>query len=130
MSAVTPEPKTCAACGRTMTWRKSWAKNWERMRYCSAGCRRQRGTARLDRDLKNAILSLLDQRASGTTICPPEAARLVREDGWREIMERTRSAARRLTSRGAIEIVQVGQRVDPSKARGPIRLRRVDSGSS
>ena len=21
--------KTCIVCGREMTWRKSWAKNWE-----------------------------------------------------------------------------------------------------
>ncbi|MGA0945430.1 MAG: DUF2256 domain-containing protein, partial [Candidatus Nanopelagicales bacterium] len=30
-----PEPKTCARCGRTMEWRKSWARNWDQVRYCS-----------------------------------------------------------------------------------------------
>ena len=32
--------KPCAACGRTMTWRKAWARNWESVRYCSDRCRR------------------------------------------------------------------------------------------
>lgn len=31
--------KPCAACGRTMTWRKAWARNWEQVRYCSDACR-------------------------------------------------------------------------------------------
>ncbi|MDT7849826.1 DUF2256 domain-containing protein [Methylophilus sp. VKM B-3414] len=24
-----------------MTWRKAWAKNWEKVKYCSERCRRQ-----------------------------------------------------------------------------------------
>ena len=32
--------KICEACGRTMTWRKSWAKNWAEVKYCSDACRR------------------------------------------------------------------------------------------
>lgn len=32
--------KPCAACGRAMTWRKAWAKNWPAVRYCSQACRR------------------------------------------------------------------------------------------
>ena len=31
--------KPCVACGRDMTWRKSWAKNWEAVKYCSDACR-------------------------------------------------------------------------------------------
>jgi len=31
--------KTCLACGRPMTWRKAWAKNWDEVRYCSDRCR-------------------------------------------------------------------------------------------
>jgi hypothetical protein len=37
--------KPCAACGRTMTWRKAWAKNWDEVRYCSDACRKARGRA-------------------------------------------------------------------------------------
>ena len=32
--------KLCAACGLTMTWRRSWARNWEEVKYCSERCRR------------------------------------------------------------------------------------------
>lgn len=31
--------KPCAACGRTMSWRKRWAKNWGEVKYCSDACR-------------------------------------------------------------------------------------------
>jgi len=37
--------KPCAVCGRTMTWRKAWAKTWEEVRYCSERCRRQKRAA-------------------------------------------------------------------------------------
>jgi hypothetical protein len=34
--------KLCAVCGREMTWRKAWAKNWESVKYCSDACRTKR----------------------------------------------------------------------------------------
>jgi hypothetical protein len=34
--------KPCAACGRTMTWRKAWARNWDSVLYCSERCRKAR----------------------------------------------------------------------------------------
>ncbi|MDR6990928.1 DUF2256 domain-containing protein [Luteimonas sp. 3794] len=37
--------KLCAVCGRTMTWRRAWAKTWEEVRYCSERCRRNKGAA-------------------------------------------------------------------------------------
>ncbi|WP_295853410.1 DUF2256 domain-containing protein [uncultured Xylophilus sp.] len=39
--------KPCATCGRPMTWRKRWAKNWDEVRYCSDACRKAKpgGTA-------------------------------------------------------------------------------------
>jgi hypothetical protein len=39
-------------------------------------------------------------------------------------MEPARRAARRLVAVGRIEITQHGQVVDPSTAKGPVRLRR------
>ena len=38
--------KPCVACGRPMTWRKRWEKNWDEVKYCSDACRR-RGSAPL-----------------------------------------------------------------------------------
>jgi hypothetical protein len=32
--------KPCVACGRTMTWRKSWERSWDEVKYCSDACRR------------------------------------------------------------------------------------------
>ena len=40
--------KPCAVCGRPMTWRKAWAKNWDDVKYCSDACRRQKRAARED----------------------------------------------------------------------------------
>ena len=31
--------KPCASCGLAMSWRKSWAKNWDSVLYCSDRCR-------------------------------------------------------------------------------------------
>jgi hypothetical protein len=37
--------KPCAACGREMTWRKRWAKNWAQVKYCSDACRQAKSPA-------------------------------------------------------------------------------------
>lgn len=116
-------PKTCASCGRTIEWRAKWAANWDEVRYCSDACRRHR-LDDTDRKLEHAIDTLLDARASGATICPSEAARSVGGDDWRPLMEPARRAARRLVAAGRVEITQGGKVVDPSTAKGPIRLRR------
>lgn len=34
--------KICACCGRPMIWRKSWAKNWDEVKYCGEKCRRSK----------------------------------------------------------------------------------------
>ncbi|MBU6224047.1 MAG: DUF2256 domain-containing protein [Burkholderiales bacterium] len=41
--------KMCFACGKTMTWRKAWAKNWEHVRYCSDACRKSKPTTPKDK---------------------------------------------------------------------------------
>lgn len=106
-----------------MEWRKRWRDSWDEVRHCSDACRRNRPNA-TDRRLEATILELLAERRRDATICPSEAARKVAPDGWRPLMERARAAARRLVAAGEIEIVQKGRPVDPSTARGPIRLRR------
>jgi Protein of unknown function (DUF3253) len=79
----------------------------------------------IDRALELAILELLSHRASGKTICPSEAARMVDPVEWENLMDRSRAAARRLVAQGAIVITQQGRVVDPSTVKGAIRLRRV-----
>lgn len=117
------EDKVCRSCGRAFSWRKKWERDWESVRYCSDGCRR-RGVSVVDRQLEQTIVDLLARRRAGATICPSDAARTVAPDGWRELMEPARRAARRLVAQGAVVITQGGQVVDPSTVRGPIRIRR------
>ena len=127
--------KVCAVCGRRITWRAKWARDWEQVRYCSAACHRD-GLGPTDAALEDAIRELLAARAGSATICPSEAARRVAvregrdgvgvaDEGWRALMEPARRAARRLVARGEVEIVQAGRVVDPSTAKGPIRIRRA-----
>ena len=118
-----PPSKTCVSCGRTITWRKKWERDWEQVRYCSDGCRRTKPDS-TDQALEQAILTLLDTRSRAGTICPSEAARVVAQD-WQQLMEPSRQAARRLVAAGEVEITQGGRVVDPSRAKGPIRIRRV-----
>ncbi|MFD8148654.1 DUF3253 domain-containing protein [Streptomyces sp. NPDC059708] len=80
------------------------------------------------RRLEQVIIGLLDRRAPNATICPSDAARAPyggADDGWRALMEPVRRAARRLVTAGAVEITQGGRPVDPAKACGPIRIRRL-----
>lgn len=119
--------KTCVTCGRAIEWRKKWERDWDQVRYCSDGCRRakpgEQGSA-----LEAAILELLAERGAGKTICPSEAARRVAGDAretWELLMEPARAAARRLVAAGRIVITQGGHVVDPSHAKGAIRLKLV-----
>lgn len=119
---VSQPDKACAVCGRRIEWRKKWERDWDSVRYCSKACRRRKLND-TDRDLEAAILGLLASR--GGTICPSEAARVVDPDGWRDLMEDTRMAARRLVAAGEVEITQHGRAVDCSTAKGAIRIRRI-----
>lgn len=129
------EEKVCAVCGRRIEWRRRWAKDWASVRYCSDACRRRR---REDTGvLEAAVLEALDRRAADATICPSEVARAQAPVGgeggpeaWRELVEPVREAARRLVAAGEVEITQGGRVVDPSTAKGPIRIRRVRSPGS
>ena len=120
-------PKSCVTCGRQITWRKKWERDWDEVKYCSDACRSHKPGA-ADAKLEAVILQLLDQRGAGKTICPSEAARVVAASDdkakWDPLMEPARAAARRLVSAGKIVITQGGVVVDPSTAKGPIRLRK------
>lgn len=123
-TAGAPEPKVCVSCGRTIEWRKKWERDWDQVRYCSDACRRHK-VSDTDRALEASIRDLLSRRAADATICPSEAARAVGGEEWRDLMEPARRAARRLVAAGEVEVTQGGKVVDPSTAKGPIRVRRV-----
>ena len=114
------DEKPCVVCGRTITWRKAWEKNWNEIKYCSDQCRKSRS-----KDLsgfENQILELLKKRGRGLTICPSEVLPM-EEKKDKLKMEEVRQAARRLVHKGQLEITQKGQVVDPSEFKGAIRLR-------
>ena len=106
-----------------MQWRAKWAKNWDTVKYCSDTCRRAKVTA-TDLALEQAIVELLNARARDASICPSEAAQCVGGDNWQPLMEPARMAARRLVAQEKVQITQGGRVVDPSRAKGPIRIRR------
>lgn len=106
-----------------MTWRKAWARSWDEVRYCSQSCRRRKVRA-VDVALENALRAMLAQRPASSSVCPSEVARAVDPEHWRTLMEPARAAARRLVAAGEAEMTQGGRVVDPSGARGPVRVRR------
>jgi hypothetical protein len=73
--------------------------------------------------MDDALMDLARRRGRHATFCPSELARQLAPEDWRPLMEPVREAARRLHAAGRLEILQGGHPVDPSRARGPIRLR-------
>ena len=108
------------SCGRTIEWRRKWARDWEQVRYCSDACRRRKVTD-VDVALENALRQALDRR--GASVDPLTIARTLGGDGP-DLAEPARRAARRLVATGDFELVAQGRVVDPSTAKGAIRLRR------
>lgn len=43
--------KTCPSCGRPFAWRRKWAKDWDRVIWCSDRCRGRRGAAAATGDM-------------------------------------------------------------------------------
>lgn len=76
-----------------------------------------------DRELEDKIRQLLDARSRDATICPSDVARAMSDNEWRELMEPVRRSARRMVEAGEVEITQKGFAVDPSTAKGPIKIR-------
>jgi hypothetical protein len=118
-----PPDRTCASCGRRIEWRQKWAKSWDDVRYCSDACRRRKLTS-VDVRLEQ-LLGALVTRAGRNGVDPDDAARCVDPDGWKSLHEPARRAARRLVVAGVAEMVQAGRVVDPSTAKGDVRVRSV-----
>jgi len=128
--------KLCKTCRRPIQWQKKWEQDWDIVKFCSEACSGYRSGEK-DAALEAAILELLAERSADgdrtKTICPSEAAKLVSGDArdrdkatrraWEALMEPARAAARRLAATGKIAITQHGATINPSTAKGPIRLR-------
>lgn len=64
-----------------------------------------------DQTARAAILELLCERATGTTICPSEAARRIAGDQWRAAMPAVHAAAAALLEAGKVRLSQRGKPV-------------------
>lgn len=69
--------------------------------------------------IRAAILDQALQRGREKSLCPSEVAKALAED-WRSLMPEVRRVASTMPE---IVATQRGQEVDPTTARGPIRLR-------
>lgn len=89
-----------------------------------------------DESIEAALWSLLDQRATGATVCPSEVARALtrrgaasdagaRSEAWRALMPQVREVAQRLSAEGVLRVTRQGVDViDATAPGGPIRLGR------
>ncbi|MEM6622839.1 MAG: DUF3253 domain-containing protein [Pseudomonadota bacterium] len=71
--------------------------------------------------IEDRIIDLLVRRGPGKTICPSEVARAMATE-WRPLMPEVRDVAYAMAAVGRLRVLQKGMEVDPSTARGPIRL--------
>lgn len=76
----------------------------------------------LDARLADHIIRLVEERGTGKTVCPSEAARAERGEDWRSLMKPVRRAAQKLAREGRIAIYRKGKPVDPENFKGVIRL--------
>ncbi len=118
---VPPASKPCRSCGRRITWRKKWERDWDQVLYCSAGCR-ARGLTAADLRIQDLVLSLLTDTPRG--VGEEDVARAVDAVEWRAQVELVRRAARRLVAEEEVEILQGGRVVDGSTTAGPLTFRR------
>lgn len=136
MASRTPDrrtdTKTCSSCGRTMSWRKAWEKNWDEIKYCSDACRSRRVSAR-DKQLEALLMEKLIAGPRGALVNPVDVIPMASTTSGTNPganprapvqAEDVRRAARRLVAAGDAEIVQNGRVVDPSTAVGPFMVRR------
>lgn len=117
-----PAEKVCRSCGRRIARRKKWARDWDQIAYCSAGCRRH-GVTEQDRELELTIHRLLASQPRAGLVADKDVARAVAPQDWPDLVEPARRAARRLTAAEEVELVQHGRVVDPSTARGSFSIR-------
>ncbi len=73
--------------------------------------------------LREIMLELARQRGTERTLCPSEVARHCGGDDWRALMPTVHETTRQLWRARQIEVLQRGRPVDPTEARGPVRIR-------
>ena len=117
--------KSCWSCGRSFTWRKSFAKNWDAVKYCSNACRKRK-LSKIDQQIENTILKLLESQPHPTPLTTGQIADLLDFGNDKNLLESIKRAARRLEAKSFVIITQDGKRVDSSTAKGHLQIRKHD----
>lgn len=78
----------------------------------------------IERQLEDAIRTLLDKRADGAFVSHTEAARRIGGPRWRSLEAPARRAAQRLSQNGEVVVSQKGSPVDALTAKGALHIRR------
>lgn len=60
-------PKICVRCNREFEWRKKWARDWEKVKYCSERCRRD-GNLETAAGISAAVKSIVIDNRDGKEI--------------------------------------------------------------
>ena len=76
------------------------------------------------RKIERKILELLETQPHKTQISTKEIAKAVRDKDDKNLFEPIKRAARRLESTNSIIITQKGKKVDSSKAKGHLQIRK------
>jgi len=73
--------------------------------------------------IQQVLCQLAAERAPGATFCPSEAARLLRPNNWRPLMEPVRRVGFQLVREGRLRLSQRGRTCHPDEPlKGPIRF--------
>jgi len=75
-----------------------------------------------DDTVDTAILSLVEARGVGKSICPTEAARILDPGNWRSRLNAVKQGAIRLAHAGKVDILRKGKPVDPANFKGVYRI--------
>ena len=117
--------RSCSSCGRSFTWRKSFAKNWDAVKYCSNACRKRK-LSKIDQQIENSIFELLETQTYPTPLTTGQIADLLDFGNDKNLLESIKRAARRLEAKSFVMITQDGKRVDSSTAKGHLQIRKHD----
>ncbi len=116
---MSEEIKWCATCGRKITWRKKWERDWEHIRYCSKRCRGNK-PGEAERALEANIEDALGRAWIDTDTLQQQLG--VADNALER--ERFREALRRLWVEGRVELGERRRPVqDPSTLKGAFDVR-------
>jgi hypothetical protein len=75
-----------------------------------------------DAQIRDTILTLVNARGAGKTICPSEAAKELDSENWRSLLSKVRRTAQAMAKEDRIAIYRKGKPIEPDAIKGVIRL--------